>query len=339
MNTPSSPLNDADSVASGPKSAFDAWIASSSAPVRGLSEDTESVQRAMWNAFEVWCLEHQVSIATLSSDELHAYLQSRQGLVPASELTPRYAWRLVNLVDRVCNHLASVQGRGPNHAAAALLESLPAVKHANADSLEPIPQVLTDEQDRMLVAHLESYLPEDPKALLQLQSALGWQDLRNRVGVALQRGGGLTPLEIRTLTLASVFVDPDPSKGPFKVRVPATGSSPAHDAPLARWARPLLTSWLQCRRELNFPGDWLLPSTRTGKPWGKTAHFEAVSRVFESAGILGLKGGSYCLRHTFALRQLNRPEITEEKVAAWMGVGVKEMQRYRGLLIEPVDVL
>jgi hypothetical protein len=43
--------------------------------------------------------------------------------------------------------------------------------------------------------------------------------------------------------------------------------------------------------------------------------------------------------HTFTLRQLARPDINEVKVAAWMGVAVKEMQRYRGLLMEPVDVI
>ena len=340
MNKPLPPLLGPQlAQVSSATSVFDDWLVSSSGPIRGLSEDTESVQRAMWNAFEVWCQNHKISAATLTGGELHAYLLSREGLVPASELTPRYAWRLVTLVDRICNHMASVQGRGSNHAAAELLESLPDVKHANAESLEPVPQALTDAQDRMLVAYLESYVPNDPKAFLQLQSKIAWQDLRNRVGVALQRGAGLTPLEIRTLTVDSVFVDPDPLKGPWKVRAPATGSSPAHDAPLARWARPLMTYWLQWRRELKIAGDWLLPSTKTGKPWGKTAHFEAVSSVFESAGMLGLKGGSYRLRHTFALRQLARPDITEAKVAAWMGVAVKEMQRYRGLLMEPVEVI
>jgi site-specific recombinase XerD len=340
MNNLSSPsLGPELAKASSATSVFDAWLASSSGPIRGLSEDTESVQRAMWNAFEIWCGKHKIAVATLTGSDLHAYLQSREGLVPASELTPRYAWRLVTLVDRICNHLASVQGRGANHAAAALLESLPDIKHANAESLEPVPQALTKAQDRMLVEYLESYVPNDPKALLQLQSKIAWQDLRNHVGVALQRGAGLTPLEIRTLTVDAVFIDQDPLKGPWKVRAPATGSSPAHDAPLARWARPLLTYWLQCRREMNIAGDWLLPSTKTGKPWGKTAHFEAVSSVFESAGMLGLKGGSYRLRHTFALRQLARADITEAKVAAWMGVAVKEMQRYRGLLMEPVEVI
>lgn len=300
-----------------------------------MSEPTEVVKRAMWMAFSDWCLRNGVGLAALTAADLYAYLQSREGSAEASELTPRYAWRLVNLVDRVLYHWAQKQGRAPNRAAAALLDSDPALKHANAESMEPTPEILTDAEDRALVSFLELSVKREPGS----GTALRWQDIRNRAGVALQRGAGLTPLEIRTLTASSVFVDADLSKGPWKVRAPATGSVQAHDAPVARWARPLLAYWIRLRAEAGIAGDWLLPSTKSGKPWGKTAQFDAVADVLESAGLEGRKGGSYMLRHTFAVRQLSKPQNTQAEVASWMGIDAKEMSRYRGVLMGPVDVI
>ena len=317
---------------------FDAWASSKAMERRSLSEPTEAVQRAMWGAFSAWCIKQEVDPTALSAAELDGYLRSREGTVPASELTPRYAWRLVTLVDRILNHDASALGRASNSAAKDLLASYPDLKHANAESMEPAPEILTDAEDCTLVAFLEGSAPA-ATAPESAQSWVRWQDIRNRAGVALQRGAGLTPLEIRTLKVGNVFVDRDPAKGPWKVRAPATGSVQEHDAPLARWGRPLLTYWMRLRSDLGIPGDWLFPSTRTGKPWGKTAQFEAVAEVLEGAGLTGLKGGSYRLRHTFAVRQLSRPQKTEEEVAAWMGIDVSEMKRYRGILMGPVDVL
>lgn len=316
-----------------PDSLFDAWASSRNSVSRGLSEPTEAVQRAMWTAFGTWCIRNNIDAANLTANELGKYLRSREGSVPESELTPRYAWRLVNLIDRVLNFAASKQGRAPNRAAAELMDTDSDLKHANAEAMEPLPEYLSDSQDRALVAFLESSVPKDSS------TAVVWQTIRNRTGVALQRGAGLTPLEIRMLKVSSVFVDLDTTRGPWKVRAPATGSVQAHDAPVARWARPLLTYWMQLRSELGIPGDWLLPSTKSGKPWGKTAQFDAVADVFEFAELTGLKGGSYRLRHTFALRQLSRPQCDEEEVATWMGIDVKEMSRYRGVLMAPVEVV
>lgn len=316
-----------------PDSLFDAWASSRTSVSRGLSEPTEAVQRAMWSAFGTWCIRNNIDAAKLTAVDLGKYLRSREGSVPASELTPRYAWRLVSLIDRVLNFSAARQGRAPNRAAGELFESDSELKHANAESKEPLPDYLSDSQDRVLVAFLEASVPKD-----STHCAL-WQTIRNRTGVALQRGAGLTPLEVRMLKVSSVFVDLDTTRGPWKVRAPASGSVQAHDAPVARWARPLLTYWMQLRTELGIPGDWLLPSTKSGKPWGKTAQFDSVADVFESAGLTGLKGGSYRLRHTFAVRQLARAECTEEKVADWMGIDAKEMSRYRGVMLPSQNVL
>ena len=317
-----------------PASAFDTWLSSSNGPARGLSEDTESVQRAMWNAFESWCTRRRIDLATLTTIEIEKYLRSREGSVPASELAPRYAWRLVMLIDRVVNHQAAVQGRAPNSAAAELMEKIPELKFANAAQLDQLPDILSDLQDRILITYLQAStrIESEPDSAIALKE---WQSLRNKTGVALQLGAGLTPLEIRLLKVSSVFSD---SQGPWKVRAPASARVKVHETPVANWARPILANWLRIRAALAIPGEWLLPSTKSGKPWGKTTHFDSVAGVLDDAGLKGFKGGSYRLRHTFALKQLSKPEITDAEVAAWLGVEVGEMKRYRGLIAAPLDV-
>jgi integrase len=66
-------------------------------------------------------------------------------------------------------------------------------------------------------------------------------------------------------------------------------------------------------------GPWLLPSTRSGKPWGKVAQYESARRVLADAGLDPDGGGSFRLRHSFAMRQLAHGHDPGQ-VASWLGV-------------------
>jgi integrase len=103
------------------------------------------------------------------------------------------------------------------------------------------------------------------------------------------------------------------------LRVPASGSAPAHVTAVAPWAATLLAGWLATRQAQGLGGDWLLPSTRSGKPWGKVAQYEAARRVLQAAGLDADGGGSFRLRHSFALRQLAAGHDPDQ-VARWLGV-------------------
>lgn len=84
----------------------------------------------------------------------------------------------------------------------------------------------------------------------------------------------------------------------------------------------------------------VFPSTKsTGKPWGKVAQYNAACEVFRSAGIDDVAGGSFRLRHTFALRQLKRGRAPED-VARWLGViDPAVMARYQRVITAPIDVV
>ena len=90
---------------------------------------------------------------------------------------------------------------------------------------------------------------------------------------------------------------------------------------------------------LEIPGTWLSPSTRKGKPWGNVAQYNAARQILEDAAIDVVDGGSFRLRHTFALRQLRRGK-SPAQVAVWMGIAnVEHMERYSRVLHTPDDVV
>lgn len=115
--------------------------------------------------------------------------------------------------------------------------------------------------------------------------------------------------------------------------MPASRSVSARETPIASWAGQLLQHWLVVRTQEGILGTNLLPSTRTGKPWAHVPQYEATRLVMRESGLDASleKGGSFRLRHTFALRQLRRGQA-EEVVAAWLGVDVSEMARYRRIV-------
>ena len=119
-------------------------------------------------------------------------------------------------------------------------------------------------------------------------------------------------------------------------------ASPAEyrETPVAPWAGQLLRYWLDVRAEQGVPGSMVFPATKsTGKPWGKVAQYNAAKEVLQAAGVDDVEGGSFRLRHTFALRQLRRGKAADE-VARWLGVSDPAvMARYQRVISSPVDVI
>ena len=98
---------------------------------------------------------------------------------------------------------------------------------------------------------------------------------------------------------------------------------------MVNFGRSLLVRYQQA-----LGGDWLFPSTRSGKPWGKVAQYESARRVLADAGLDADGGGSFRLRHTFALRQL-ATGIDADRLARWLGVvDPTVIQRYLQALPE-----
>lgn len=314
---------------------FEAWVSAREQFGAIRQPSSVAVYRSMWGALTVWCVGRGLQLDTLSPAHFEAYLHSRGG---ADELTARHAWRLLMLADAVLTHRASAKSLPRNGAAQELLLSTPEWRFANAADKTPLPDHLDGHEARRLVQWL---LDPINAADASGSQAHTWQGLRNRAAVALQLGAGLTPGDIRAAGVDGVVCDGSRLAGlPWKVRLPKHGSIPAREAPIAPWAGRLLRTWLDTRSALQMAGTSLFPAARCGRPWGKVAQYAAAKAVLASAGIADTEGGSFKLRHTFALRQLRRG-TSAEQVAQWLGLSdVAALARYRQVLLSvPADVV
>ena len=323
--------------------AFERWLDAHRASGSMRRPASIQVYRDMWGAFTAWCLGQSpaVTLASLDLQDLQAFQSARFGRKSSDlSLSPRHALKLVRLIDRVLRHHAAETDTPPNTAAHDWLAAHPEVRYAESAQADPLPEFLSVAEARLLIAFLSNARPRPGLSAARRDShaALTWQELRNRTSVALQLGGGLTPGDVRALTLASPI-----SRGgqvrdrPWKVAVPGDGNSLARETPIAAWAGELLQHWLHVRASSRIEGGFLFPSTRSGKPWGKESQYKCAKAVLEDAGIDSREGGSFRLRHTFALRQLRRG-FEPEAVARWLGVEPAVMDRYRRVVATPIDI-
>ena len=316
--------------------AFEAWCSHQRQSGRLRRATSEAVYRAMWQALAAWCLAQTPPrrLRDLGPAALQAYVAGRDGIAgPGQALTARYQWRLWRLVQRVQGHaddlalarrrplLAITTAPAARQAlSAGVPDAPPTLRHADATEADGLPLHLAAAELTALRQHLATE-PAIPR----------WQAHRNRCAVALQLGAGLGPGDVRALRLGDVQM-PGSATHTTQLRVPASGSAPAHQTPVDGWAAALLVHWLQLRADQHLAGDWLFPSTRSGKPWGKVAQYGAALQVLADAGVAAGAGGSFRLRHSFALQQLQAGQ-PPEWVAQWLGVvDPAVMQRYQRVL-------
>ena len=329
------------SAVAGFEDAFSAWMADQHGTGSLRRPGATEVYQAMWDSFSAWCLAQSplVNLDTLSLHDLNAYQAARFGRKASDRsLSPRYALRLMRLIDRVLRHHAARIDAPVNAAAADWVAANPEVRYADAEREDPLPEYLPVPEARQLIAYLSSARPRPGRSRDAL-SAMAWQEVRNRASVALQLGAGLTPGDVRALILDSpVTHGSRVRERPWKLQVPGNGTSQPRETPIAPWAAELLQYWLQVRAEARIAGVFLFPSTRTGKPWLADSQYKNARQVLEDAGMESREGGSFRLRHTFAIRQLRRG-TSPDQVAHWMGVEPGEMRRYERLLPAAVDVV
>ena len=312
--------------------ALSGWLAECGRAGRLQRQSSTDVYSHMWAALSAWAIGKGIRLADITAADLASYLASRGG---SEDLSARYALRLLRLVDRVLSHHARTTGASPNEAAVELLVTRPHIRFANSPDADPLLDYLPASEGKRLVTYLSAVRPG------RAPGGQVWQEVRNRASVGLMLGAGLTPGEVRALTLDDVIIDGGRTKGtPWKLRVAGNGNSPARETPVASWAGSLLAHWLAVRIEQGIPGSMVFPSTRSsGKPWGKVAQYTAAKDVLQSAGIDAVEGGSFRLRHTFALRQLRRG-CTAQEVAKWLGVSDPAvMARYERVITAPVDLV
>ncbi len=320
------------------KQRFELWIdhrkaapSSAQRAARALREESAEVYRDMWGEFAAWCIDHDVDLETIDQTSIDAFLASIGGPGLA---TPRYLRRMLRLIARIDAFDSERSGRPANAGLLALMSD-PRYRFADSESQDQQPEFLTARESAALIAFVtERHANANPARNWK------WQTVRDRTAVALQLGAGITPGEVLALKVHAAIVTGGRVRNePWALKVPGNGNRPARQTPLPAWAGRQLAYWLKVRGEHAITGDVMFPATRSGRKWSKNGGFKSVRAVMRDAGLAQTAGGSFKLRHTFALRQLSHGHAPEQ-VALWLGVDDPEtMERYRRVIFRPVDVV
>jgi integrase len=311
---------------------FEAYVAhrarstSKARALRPLRKDSAEVYRKIWGTFARYCAQRSISLESLDGADLDCFVAS---LGTRGEVSTRYAWRVLSLVNKVICFDAEHRGIARNTAAETLLQNV-IYRHANGGNQDFLPGFLTGAESERVILYV-SQIANDSQAI-----PASWNEVRNRTAVAVQLGAGLTPGEVRALPIECVGTEGRHSAElPAKISLPGNANSPARETPIASWAARQLVSWLSVRREQGIGGSLVFPATMSGKPWKRSSIYLACRSVLKRAGVADPDGGSYKLRHTFAIRQLKRGKADAE-VAAWLGVhDLAVIARYHRVLDRP----
>lgn len=306
-----------------------------------MGEETADIYREMWAAFATFCIERDLHYDRLRPEDLSTFFQYRQKAraytgMQDRELNARYARRFLTLIDRVLRHSAQENGCQPNHAAIELLQQTE-YKYAEAADRDPLPEYLRSGQAELLIR----FCGDCQKTATE--EGMYWKELRDITAVALMLGAGLAPGDVRSLRCDGIFFRNSESNEssnnndlPWKLSVPGNGNSPARETPIASWAAHLLKVWMDQRRKQRLAGDYVFPSTASGKQWSQSRCFESCKAALEKAGIGEAPGGLFRLRHTFVLRQLAEGHA-ETDIARWLGLlDITGMNRYKRILTNEV---
>jgi site-specific recombinase XerD len=307
---------------------------------RKLGHATADIYREMWQAFTEFCVGRDVRLESLSVAVLEAFLAARAGVRSTMEmptayspLSARYARRFLTLIDKVARHQAKRLGTVPNTAAYEMLQR-PEFRYAEAADKDPLPEYLKEDESDILIAYVTGSAGREDG------QEMHWKTLRDHTAVAVMLGGGLAPGDVRSLRVGGVIVEGGrKGGGPRKLSVPGNGNSPARETPLAEWAGKQLALWLDVRTSERIAGEFVFPSTLSGKQWSHTRCYESCKAVLAQAGIAEGAGGLFILRHTFALRQLANGR-EEAEVARWLGLlDISGMARYRRIVHGMAEVV
>lgn len=325
------------------ETAFDAWLASESNRIR--RDTSREIYRSIWSSF-ARDLPPDVSVLDITSDMVASYLETGasrlakaeahagedQAVEGGQKLSIRYQARVASLIERVMNHHAeATQAEVVGEPAVRVLmrknpELANALKRETRE--EPAMDLLSEEEHE----RVKRYLVQRGQDDLEPDAVIKWSDVRDRTSMALQLGGGLSPSDVRELTMG---------KGTLTrsglLFVPKNGKLFQRYTAVDRWAAELLEAWVQALRERGTPSgvDFVFPGESnqkvgsTGRPgqWSKAGQHKQTTKVLTS---LGVQGSSFKLRHTWAMAKL-REGVSEEDVAKYLGVkvGGEVMKRYR----------
>lgn len=335
--------------------AFEAWILSTANQVK--RETSREIYRVIWSSF-ARDLPTGVLVSEITSEMVAGYLVTGASKLAAEEggessgtekvrteaLSIRYQARVASLIEKIMDHHAKVNGTEieGDSAVRTLMRRTPALANAlkRETREEPALDLLSDQEHTAL----KSRLIEDGKADVSGAAAFKWSAARDRTSMALQLGAGLSPSDVRELTMGegtSKGLDPNWNSGSRFLFVPKNGKLLKRYTLVEPWAGELMDQWIHKLRDREslsrvafvFPGETVQKEGSSKQPgqWSKPGQHKQTSKFMAS---MKIEGSSFKLRHSWAMEKL-REGASGREVARWLGVqdDGEVMKRYREALL------
>lgn len=276
---------------------------------------SEQVYWDLWVAFTARLVAHMRRLEDVDRAFLAAYLAHlaqgtglNKNLAENGRLQPRYARRVLSLIDRLSRYDAERRGIPANPAVSELLKDpeQEVLREANRREHDELPEFL-DAGDRERVKELLMLPVGSPAA----DGPATWRELRDNAAVAVQLGAGLAPGEVRALRLQDV--DGERRSG-YSLRVRASGNRHQRSNALAAWAGGALAAWLKARQALKAADNCpYVFCTDDGTQWSKNKAMQATAEVLVRAKVRR-SYGAYQLRHTYVV-------TARQEGASWEDIG------------------
>ena len=341
--------------------AFEAWLASEISHIK--RESSREVYRAIWSSF-IRTLPTDISVMEITSEMIAGYLVAGASKLATEEngefasvskiragaLSIRYQARVASLIEKIMDHHAKVTKTviAGESAVRTLMRKTPALATAlkRETREEPALDVLSDEEH----AALKIRLIEDGETDMACNGVFKWSAARDRTSMALQLGAGLSPSDVRELTMSestSKGMDANWKSGSRFLFVPKNGKLLKRHTLVDPWASVLLDQWIHTLRdresldriEFVFPGETVqqVGSSKQPGQWSKPGQHKQTSKFMAA---MKISGSSFKLRHSWAMEKL-RDGASEREVARWLGVqdDGEVMKRYREALASRTAIL
>lgn len=267
-----------------------------------LSASSAKVYLTMFSAFARWMVVNEVTLFTLSADDLSRFLnQGARGEQNARRLNSGIRVRYLRLIERVLDHL----GIAPNAAQAACFALYKA--RAKNDGASDAPKALLEEGEQA------AFFRALPQVRPASNASAQWKVRRDRALQAVMLGAGLKVSE--ALALRKDQLGRVDANGSMPIQLDA-GAANRVTRPHRTYLRPIgvpeVLDWLAVRNDEGDSGKLLFPAARgTNTLLDPATAYRKVKATFERAGIDPSRWGGRTLRNSFAVRELEETRSIE----------------------------
>jgi site-specific recombinase XerD len=274
-------------------------------PLRATSA---KIYRHMWANFVRWMIESKLSLLTLTTADLVAFLEQRDETGRRRLQGATIRRQYLTLWERVYRHL----GIEPNPAAQACRD-MAMQRRSDLAGRNKETVALSAAQREAFMAALNTAFAGDAG------TQAGWKLRRDAAMQAVMLGAGLKVAEAIGLYTENIGEQGKDGTVPLTVSPSAAGGTvPWHDTLLHAFAAPIVLHWAAERRRLAIPGKLLFPASLKGGKLNKSTVYRHARKFFEAAGIDVSRKGGRTLRNTFAAHELVKGQA-EEIVGQMLG--------------------